>query len=101
MSGRTMDAEGRHLYARQVHPSPREMEVLLLVCEGLTNPQIAARLYVSENTVRVHMWRLFARFDLVETSRSGLPAEAFARGIITADDLLKAAANQRRRMEDG
>ena len=91
--------EGTH-YTRRTRPSPREREVLLLVCEGLTNGQIAARLWLSEDTVKVHIRQLFDRFDLIDTTRAGLPAEAFARGVIDAGDLLKAAAGQRRRMED-
>jgi predicted ATPase/DNA-binding CsgD family transcriptional regulator len=35
--------------------TPRELEVLCLVVEGLTNPQIGDRLYISTGTVRVHV----------------------------------------------
>ena len=34
--------------------SEREIEVLQLIAEGLTNPEIASRLYLSLNTVKVH-----------------------------------------------
>jgi DNA-binding NarL/FixJ family response regulator len=35
--------------------TPRERQVLALVAEGLTNPQIGARLYISPKTASVHV----------------------------------------------
>jgi ATP/maltotriose-dependent transcriptional regulator MalT len=41
--------------------TPRELEILGLIAEGLSTREIAERLYVSENTVKTHASRLFAK----------------------------------------
>ena len=41
--------------------TPRELEILQLIAEGLSNKEIAARVFVSENTVKTHSSRLFAK----------------------------------------
>lgn len=54
----------------------RALEVLELVAEGHANKEIARRLFVSENTVKYHLKRLFQTFGAV--SRSDLLAKALA-----------------------
>jgi DNA-binding CsgD family transcriptional regulator len=39
--------------------TPREMEILKLIAQGLSNREIAQKLYVSENTVKTHSSRVF------------------------------------------
>lgn len=59
--------------------SPRELEVLKLIVEGLTNIEIAQRLYISINTVKNHVRNILNKFavdDRVQAAvialRSGL-----------------------------
>jgi DNA-binding NarL/FixJ family response regulator len=42
----------------------REVEVLRLVAQGLTNPQIAERLCLSIHTVEAHLHSIFGKLDL-------------------------------------
>ena len=57
----------------------REAEVLALVAAGLTNARIAERLYLSENTVRAHLHRIYDKLDL--TSRAEAVRYAIDHGI--------------------
>ncbi len=39
----------------------REIEILRLIAQGLTNPEIAGRLFLSNHTVKTHINRIFAK----------------------------------------
>jgi DNA-binding NarL/FixJ family response regulator len=58
--------------------SARELDVVRLVTEGLSNDEIAARLGVSPKTVESHLRRLFERHHLA--SRTELAARALRAG---------------------
>jgi DNA-binding CsgD family transcriptional regulator len=59
--------------------TPVELDVVRLASQGLSNPQIAERLFVSRHTVKVHLSHVFAKLDV--SSRTELAAEATRRGI--------------------
>jgi len=48
----------------QLNLSKREMEVLQLMADGLSNQEIAARLFLSLNTVKTHSSRLFEKLEV-------------------------------------
>jgi LuxR family maltose regulon positive regulatory protein len=55
--------------------TPRELEVLRLICEGLSNREIAERLTVTLNTVKKHTSNLYSKLGV----RSRTQAIASAR----------------------
>ena len=58
--------------------TPSELEVVRLVGQHLSNPEIAARLFVSRATVKTHLVHIFAKLGV--DSRSELAGEAVKRG---------------------
>jgi len=65
--------------ARLAAVTEREREVLLLIARGLSNPEIAAELFLSEATVKTHIGRLLAKTD--SRDRVHLVLLAFEAGI--------------------
>jgi DNA-binding NarL/FixJ family response regulator len=53
----------------------REAEILTLIAQGLTNPEIAGRLFLSNHTVKTHISRIFAKTG----SRDRVAAIGYAR----------------------
>jgi DNA-binding NarL/FixJ family response regulator len=61
--------------------SRRELEVLELVARGSTNREAAARLFISEATVKTHLLHVYAKLGV--NDRAAAVAEAFDRGLLT------------------
>jgi DNA-binding NarL/FixJ family response regulator len=62
-------------------PTPREIEVLQLVSEGLVNREIGQLLFLSEETVKSHVRHLLAKLNA--RSRAHAVAVGFRRGLLT------------------
>jgi DNA-binding CsgD family transcriptional regulator len=60
--------------------SGREVEVLCLVADGLTNAQIAERLFISPKTVGSHLVSVFGKLGV--TSRTGATRVAMEHGLV-------------------
>ncbi len=54
--------------------SEREVDVLRLLARGLSNTEIAARLHLSEGTVRNHVSAIFARLDVADRTQAAIIA---------------------------
>jgi len=50
--------------------SPREREVLVLVAEGRSNPEIAKALYIGEATVKTHLLHAFEKLGVNDRTRA-------------------------------
>jgi non-specific serine/threonine protein kinase len=60
--------------------SSRELEVLRLVGDGLSNREVAAALFIGQGTVRAHLTNIFAKLDV--GSRTAATAAARRRGLL-------------------
>ncbi|SBT45612.1 response regulator [Micromonospora narathiwatensis] len=58
----------------------REIDVLVLVAEGLSNRAVGARLHLTEGTVKSHLARIYAKLDV--DSRTAAVATATDLGVI-------------------
>ena len=61
--------------------SQRELEVLGMVARGATNREAAARLFISEATVKTHLLHIYAKLGV--NDRAAAVAAAFERGLLT------------------
>ncbi len=54
--------------------SERELQILLLVAQGLSNRQIAGQLDISDNTVKVHVRNIFVKINVASRTEASLYA---------------------------
>jgi len=60
--------------------SDRELEVLRLIADGLANSEIAARLYVSEKTVKSHVGNILSKLHLADRTQAAV--YAWRQGVV-------------------
>jgi DNA-binding CsgD family transcriptional regulator len=67
--------------------SRRELEVLSLIAQGLTNPQIGRRLFISDVTVKVHVRHIFEKLGVRTRAEAAVvAAESYAATSTEAED---------------
>jgi DNA-binding NarL/FixJ family response regulator len=67
--------EQRRRGRKEIELTPRELEVLGLVRQGLANKQIARRLGITERTVKAHLTSTFQRIGVSDRTQAALWAE--------------------------
>jgi two-component system, NarL family, response regulator LiaR len=64
--------------------TPRELEVLKLVAQGMENPEIAGQLFISEATVRTHVSNILGKLHLASRTQAAL--YALREGLASLED---------------
>jgi DNA-binding NarL/FixJ family response regulator len=82
ITAQVMQALQSSIQSQAANPvlTPREMEVLEFLSQGLTNPQIAQVLHVSENTIKTHVRKIMAKLDA--STRTEAVRIASQRGLL-------------------
>jgi two-component system response regulator DegU len=64
--------------------TPREEEVLQLIADGCSTPEVAEQLYISQKTVKNHLASIYQKLDARDRTQAVL--QAVRMGIVTLGD---------------
>lgn len=84
LSTRAQAALARPMRSGRASPalSPRELEVLTLLAEGLSNGEIGRRLGIGESTVKTHVSNLLAKLEVSDRTQAAV--QAWRQGLVSA-----------------
>ena len=68
------EGESPHQRAEQYALTPRELDVLLLVADGLTNKEIGGRLKITEDTVKKHVQNIIWKMRAADRTQAAIMA---------------------------
>jgi DNA-binding CsgD family transcriptional regulator len=80
-----LSAAGHRIRRRSLNPAgltPREVEVLTLLARGLSNREIARRLFIADKTVGNHVEHIYSKIGV--STRAGASLFAMQHGLVVA-----------------
>ena len=78
---RLMQLSNPETTLQNVHLTPREMEIFGYLADGQTNGEIAARCWVSENTVKFHIKNIFRKLGIRDRGQAMMIAKGLRHSI--------------------
>jgi NarL family two-component system response regulator LiaR len=63
--------------------TPREIEVLRLIAEGMNNSELAQALFISEKTVKTHVHNILSKLNLADRTQAAV--YAFKHGLVSEE----------------
>lgn len=95
VSSDQLDSEEATIAGALSSLTPHQFRVLMMLCEGLLNKQIAFQLGVSEATIKAHVTAILRKMQVSNRTQAVLAVERLrigARGLLDADSAPGAAA---------
>ena len=76
------DFAGAHISKQEIpgHLTRQELKVIMLIASGFRNAEIGKKLFISENTVKTHINRLFKKINVKNRLQAALWAAKHLAG---------------------